>query len=138
MTKPMRPENNLLIYRPFSAEGFHKLNVFPALLETGYSNAEIRRLFKAGAIKINDTKLTEDKAHFVWYERPVREVELIEKGDYLLIGKHRVLEIKPTYVNPFKRFWWYIRPYVESDYQAKKAMRKWWRYLIEKISKPVR
>ena len=114
MTKTMRPGGGTLtISRLFSAEGFHKLDVFSALLEAGYSNAESHRLFKTGAIKIIDTKVTEDKTHFVGYTRPVSDFELIEKGDCLFIGKHQVLEIKSTFVNPFKRFWWYIRPFLE-------------------------
>jgi len=116
MTKAIMPKTNQVYYnitRPFSSEGFHKLDVSRVLREMGYSNSEAGRMLKNGAVKIWDTRVLEDGNHIEWYKRKVQEHELVECDDVLIIGKGKFVIIGKTKVNFIKRFWWYIRPYIE-------------------------
>ena len=106
------------IKRPFSAKGFHRLNVLEAFREIGYSNVEAKRLLANGAIKVWDTRLTDEKKHWEWFQRRANAFELMElpahnKGSVIIFGHPRVLEILPTAVPIWRRLFWEIRPIVE-------------------------
>ena len=109
---PPRNQVEFSVERPFSAEGFHKLDVIGAFSEIGYSKAETRRLLCAGAIKIWDTRVQPDQRHFEWYKRPAQAFELIEPEEVLFFGK-RWFVIEPSPVQIYKRFYWWVRPHIE-------------------------
>ena len=88
-----------------SWEGFAKVNILDVLKYVGYSGTAGRRLFNDGAVKIMDTKVTEDGEHFIWYQRKVEGTELVEPNDALLIGKHHWVILKG------KPFTWYEKVY---------------------------
>jgi|TARA_Y100000310_G_C20674021_1_gene811847 hypothetical protein len=87
------------ISRHFSWEGFCHINILEALNETGFSKTEAKRLFKDGAIKVWDTKVTNDGCHFVWFKRIAELVELVEPKDVILVGRNKSLTIQAI---PFK------------------------------------
>ena len=106
------------IKRPFSAEGFHKLDILEALREVGCSNMEAKRLFANGAIKVWDTRPTDDKNRWEWFQRRANAFELMElpahdKGSVLIFGRHKILEILPTAVPIWRRLFWSTRPIIE-------------------------
>lgn len=111
MTKVTRPP---FIYhhltRKFSWEGFCKLDIHEALQEPGFSNSEIGRLFKAGSIKIRDTRITE--THYEWYRRIANPDELIEPDDVLYIGK-KVLIIHQQPFSLMETLYYRIRDRVD-------------------------
>ncbi len=111
------------IKRKFSWEGFCKLDVIEAINETGYSKTEIRRLFKNSAIKIWDTKLTEDRNHFVWYKRVANTVELVEPDDVLVIGKYRRLVIRALAFSVYEKIYYKLRLFSE---QIQDRMRRYY------------
>ena len=114
MTKAQRPFGNqtgFIIKRPFSAEGFHKLDVIGAFNEIGYSKSETRRLLNAGAIKIWDTRVLPNNTQWEWYKRPSLALELIEPRDIFLFGKR--LFVDASHVPMYKRIYWCVRPYIE-------------------------
>lgn len=107
------------INRPFSAEGFHKLDVIDAFREIGYSHTEAKRLLSDGAIKVWDSRVTEDGNHWEWYKRKAETYELMElperdKGSVLLFGHPRILEVLPEPVPLLKRLFRRVRPNVEK------------------------
>jgi len=88
----------------FSWEGFAKISrqeVVDFLSRNGYSKLEVERLFKDNAMKISDTRLTDDKEHFVWYKRPFANIEIVETGNVIYIGKHHWVILEAI------RFTWY-------------------------------
>ncbi len=97
------------ISRRFSWEGFTKLDVVGAVNEIGYSKTEIKRLFKNNAIKIWDTKITEDGNHFVWYKRVANQVELVEPNDVIVIGKYKRLVIKAIPFSVLEKLYYKLR-----------------------------
>ena len=101
------------IYRPFTAEGFHQLDVVGAMVEIGFSKASARRFH---GVKVWDT-IYEDGQ---WWrkQRLAKKIELLDcscgsKEDYLLIGKNKVIVIKPSPVSLGRRISWWIRPRAE-------------------------
>ena len=106
MTKVKAPAGNRVfheIWRDFSWEGFHKLNVTDAFVEIGYSKSEIKRLLKNNAIKVWDTRVVGDKME--WYKRSVELVELVEPDEVFMFGRFKFLFVSPI---PFK---WYQKLY---------------------------
>ncbi len=97
------------VHRHFTWEGFHKLDVISAINEMGYSKTEIKRLFKNNAIKIWDTRVTDDGCHFVWYKRIANIFELVKPGDVFIIGKYKELTIKTIPFNWFERVYYNLR-----------------------------
>ncbi len=99
------------VVRPFSAEGFHTLDVRAAFKEIGYSNTEVKRMFSEGTIKVWDTRLSKDKVE--WYKRRASDFELVEAGDALIFGHPKALIIKRKPVFFLKRLFWAVRPRIE-------------------------
>lgn len=93
------------VHRRFSWEGFCNLDVIGVVKEAGHSGAETKRLFKANAIKIWDTKVLDDGCHYVWYKRVAERTELVEPEDEICIGKHQLVIIQalpfPFYLRVF-------------------------------------
>ena len=118
MTKAVMPKTNQVYYnitRPFSSEGFHKLDVPSVLHEMGYSNSEAGRLLNNNAVKIWDTMVSEDGNHIEWFKRKAQEHELVESNEVLIVGKGKFVIVGKEKVNIIKRFWWYIRPFIERN-----------------------
>ena len=97
------------VRRRFSWEGFCQLDVAEAINEIGYSKTEIKRLFKSNAIKIWDTKITEDGNHFIRYKRVANSIELVEPDDVIIIGKYRGLTIKAVPFSFFEKAYYKLR-----------------------------
>lgn len=106
MTRVGRPEGELTVTKKFSWEGFCKLDIAEVLDEVGFSKAESRRLWKDGAIKIYDTRVTPDG--FVWYKRKSEPVELAEPYDLIFAGR-RVITILPEIFNIWERIYYRLR-----------------------------
>ncbi len=102
------------IFRKFTWEGFHELDVVKAINEIGYSKTEIRRLFKNNAIKIWDTKITEDRNHFVSYKRVAKPLELVESGDVFIVGKFRSLTICAIPFRFYEKIYYNLRLFKEQ------------------------
>ncbi len=103
------------VVRPFSAEGFHKLDVSAAFKEIGYSNTEVKRMFSEGTIKVWDTRLAGDKIE--WFKRRTSDFELVEAGDALIFGHPKALIIDPEPVFFLKRLFWTVRPRIERFFR---------------------
>lgn len=97
------------VERQFSAEGFLRLDVLEVLKEI-FSSTEAHRLFKEGAVKIWDTRVQDGKVF--WYKRSCNRKELVEKGEWVLVGR-RAIQIRAKPINIFKKVFYYVRPYVE-------------------------
>jgi len=75
----MKGETTLYpIKRKFSWEGFCKIDILDALVEGGLSRTKAKSLFNSGAVKVWDTKVTDDGNHFKWYKRRANQTELLE------------------------------------------------------------
>jgi len=78
----------------FYYSDFLTLNMVDVMESIGYSRAYAKQLIKSGAVKIKDTRLTEDFEHFEWYWRKVDTIEYaVENEDIFKIGTWRFIHI---------------------------------------------
>ena len=98
----------------FSWEGFAKVNILDVLKKAGYSGTEAKRLFKDGAVKIMDTKVTEDGNHFIWYQRRVSLMEVVEHKDILIVGKYKSLILKAKPFTWYEHIYYHLRDIVDQ------------------------
>ena len=97
------------IERSFLPTGFCWVNIRQAAKEVGMLGMHFKRLFRDGAVKVWDTRITEDGEHFEWYKRKTAQDELLESGDSIIFGKYRYIIVKERAdfrYNTMKLYWW--------------------------------
>ena len=102
------------VERDFLPTGYCRVNI-KEVSRGVVSGMEFKRLFRDGAVKVWDTKITEDREHFKWYKRKALCEELVEPGDVILFGKRKSVTIKEKTNTLYKlrKLYWRVRIWLE-------------------------
>lgn len=106
----------MVMREKFSWEGFTRIkrrDVIEFLAGQGYSKGEARRLFESGAIKIDDRKVSGGGCHFIFYERPFSEDELVEPGMVIHVGRHNHVVIEAIHHSFLERVYYQLRDVID-------------------------